>query len=62
VNVLVLYGTTEGQTGKIARLTADRLTAHGHAATPVEAAAAAPGLDPHAFGAAVIAASLHAGR
>jgi menaquinone-dependent protoporphyrinogen IX oxidase len=29
-NILVLYGTTEGQTRKIARFIADRLTARGH--------------------------------
>lgn len=59
-NILVLYGTTEGQTRKIARFIADRLTARGHDASLVEAAEAEA--EPPAFGAAVIAASLHTGH
>lgn len=38
MNVLVLYGTTEGQTREIARFVADRLAARGHAASLVDAA------------------------
>jgi menaquinone-dependent protoporphyrinogen oxidase len=59
-NILVLCGTTEGQTRKIARFIADRLTARGHEASLVDAAEAEA--EPRAFGAAVIAASLHAGH
>lgn len=62
MNILVLYGTTEGQTRKIARFVADRLTARGHEAQVIDAAEADPEFDPGAFGAAVIAASLHAGH
>jgi menaquinone-dependent protoporphyrinogen oxidase len=60
--ILVLYGTTEGQTRKIARFIADRLTARGSEVTLIDAAEAEAELDPRAFGAAVIAASLHAGH
>jgi menaquinone-dependent protoporphyrinogen oxidase len=61
-SILVLYGTIEGQTRKIARFIADRLAARGHEARLVDAAEAEPELDPRAFCAAVIAASLHAGH
>jgi menaquinone-dependent protoporphyrinogen oxidase len=62
MNVLVLYGTTEGQTREIARFAADRLAARGHATTLVDAAEVEPGFDPGAFDAALVAASLHAGQ
>jgi menaquinone-dependent protoporphyrinogen oxidase len=62
MSMLVLYGTTEGQTRKIARFIADRLAAGGHEARLIDAVEAAPELDPVTFGAAVIAASLHAGH
>lgn len=57
---LVVYGTTEGQTRKIARFIADRLAVLGHEARLIDAAEPEP--EPGTFGAAVIAASLHAGR
>jgi menaquinone-dependent protoporphyrinogen oxidase len=62
MSILVLYGTTEGQTRKIARFAADRFAAQGHATMLVDAAEAMSGLDPGSFRAAVVAASLHAGR
>jgi len=62
MNILVLYGTTEGQTRKVARFIADRLSVRGHQAQVIDAAEADPELDPGNFGAAVIAASLHAGH
>jgi menaquinone-dependent protoporphyrinogen oxidase len=62
MNVLVLYGTTEGQTRKIASFIADRLTAAGHAATLVDANDVVPALDPASFDAVLIAGSLHLGR
>lgn len=61
-DILVLYGTTEGQTRKIARFIADGLTARGHEARLVDAGEAEADLDPRAFGAAAIAASLHTGH
>jgi menaquinone-dependent protoporphyrinogen oxidase len=60
--ILVLYGTTEGQTRKIARFIADRLTTRGHEARLVDAAEVVPELDPRTFDAAVIAASLDTGH
>jgi menaquinone-dependent protoporphyrinogen oxidase len=62
MNILVLYGTTEGQTRKIARFIADRLAARGHVTMLIDAAETEPGFDLHAFDAAVVAASLHAGH
>lgn len=60
--ILVLYGTTEGQTRRIARFIVDRLIAAGHEASLVDAAEAAAELNPRTFSAAVIAASLHTGH
>lgn len=62
MNILVLYGTTEGQTRKIAQFVADRLAARGHVARLVDAAEPGLACDPGAFDAALIAASLHAGH
>ena len=62
MSILVLYGTTEGQTRKIARFIADKVAAPGHEVTLIDAAEAEAELDPRAFGAAVIAASLHTGH
>jgi menaquinone-dependent protoporphyrinogen oxidase len=61
-SILVLYGTTEGQTRKVARFIADRLAARGDEARLVDAVEAERKLDPRAFRAAVIAASLHTGH
>jgi menaquinone-dependent protoporphyrinogen oxidase len=62
MKVLVLYGTTEGQTKKIASSIADRLTGSGHAVSLVDANEVPPSLDPARFDAVLIAASLHVGR
>jgi menaquinone-dependent protoporphyrinogen oxidase len=62
MNILVYYGTTEGQTRKIAQAVADRLAAQGHAITLIDAVEARPDLDPATFDAAIVAASLHAGH
>lgn len=62
MKALVLYGTTEGQTRKIAGFVADRLKRAGHVPTLIDANEVPPSLDPAAFGAIVIAASLHVGR
>lgn len=59
--VLVLYGTTEGQTGKIARFVADRLKEKGLEATLLDAADADEGAALAGFDAAIVAASLHIG-
>ena len=59
-DVLILYGTTEGQTRKIAEFVADRLDSRGLQPAMLDAATADP--DPAGFSAALIAASLHAGH
>jgi menaquinone-dependent protoporphyrinogen oxidase len=58
---LILYGTTEGQTRKIAEFAADRLKKQGEYVTLAEAAQAPWDLRPNEFDAAILAASLHAG-
>jgi menaquinone-dependent protoporphyrinogen oxidase len=62
MKLLLMYGTTEGQTRKIARFVADRLKQQGHQVELVNAADAIPAVDPHDFNAVIIAASIHAGR
>jgi menaquinone-dependent protoporphyrinogen oxidase len=59
--VLILYGTHEGQTRKIATFVADRLRAKGLSAVLVDAADLREGDPLPAFDAVIAAASLHAG-
>ncbi len=59
--VLVLYGTTEGQTRKIAGFVADRLRASDREVSLIDAAAVPEGLDPAAFDVVIVAASVHVG-
>jgi menaquinone-dependent protoporphyrinogen oxidase len=59
VNVLIVYGTTEGQTRKIAEWAAKHIRDHGHVVTLYDTADAGPHLDINAFEAFVIAASVH---
>ncbi len=58
---LLLYGTTEGQTRKIADAIAGHLTKAGDSVTCADASQTPPP-DPAAFDGAVLLASLHAGR
>ena len=58
--ILVLYGTTEGQTAKIARALANTLHAEGHAVDVLAAAPRTPNLGDYAG--VVVAASVHGGR
>ena len=62
MNVLLLYGTSEGQTGKIARFVTERLVQDGQKALMIEARESAFIPDLGEFDAVLIAASLHAGR
>lgn len=62
MTILILYGTTEGQTRKIVGFMADRLESAGHAVTVIEGIDAPRDLDPRRFDAAIVAASLHLGR
>ena len=59
MNVLIVYGTTEGQTRKIAEWMATRIRERGHQAELRDSAALAPDLDLKAFDAFMIAASVH---
>jgi menaquinone-dependent protoporphyrinogen oxidase len=62
MKILLLYGTTEGQTRKIAEFVAARLKSFGDAVTLVDANAAADTVDLRDYDAAILAASLHAGQ
>lgn len=58
--ILILYGTTEGQTAKIAHTIAQSLRSQGDGVEVVAAAGAAP--DPAGFAGVLVAASVHGGR
>ena len=57
--ILVLYGTTDGHTAKVARAITDALWTHGVQADVVDAARDDP--DPSAYAGVIVAASVHAG-
>ncbi|MFC2968629.1 flavodoxin domain-containing protein [Acidimangrovimonas pyrenivorans] len=61
MKILIAYGSTEGQTRKVARFAADRLVEAGHV---VELMRAGDGeeLDLDRFDAAILAGSVHVGR
>lgn len=59
---LIVYATTEGQTRKIARFAADRLTDAGHSVELLDAAAAgATEVDPQKYDRILLMGSVHAG-
>ena len=62
MKLLLVYGTTEGQTQKVARFVADHAAKQGHQTQVVNAIEATATADPREFDAVIIAASLHAGR
>lgn len=62
MKLLLVYGTTEGQTRKIARFVVDHLERRGHQTLLVDAIEATAAADPRGFDSVIIAASLHAGR
>jgi len=62
MQILLVYGTNEGQTEKIAAFVADRLARCGHQVTTVSASDARTTPDPHRFDAMLVAASVHLGR
>jgi menaquinone-dependent protoporphyrinogen oxidase len=59
LNILIVYGTTEGQTRKIAEWTATHMREHSHQAELRDSAAFAPVLDLGTYDAFIIAASVH---
>ena len=58
--LLILFGTTDGQTGKIGRFLGDQFRAQGHEADLVEAGKGADP-DPSGYSAVLVAASVHIG-
>ena len=61
MDILIVYGTHEGQTRKIATFTAERLRGKGHAVTLLDAADIQLGAPIPPFDAAILAGSLHVG-
>lgn len=59
VSILIVYGTTEGQTRKIAERSAERVRERGHRLTVLDSSALMPSLDLNSFDAFIIAASVH---
>jgi len=62
MKLLLIYGTSEGQTKKISGFVADRLAQGGHETTVLNAAESDPAADPSDFDAVIIAASVHEGH
>jgi menaquinone-dependent protoporphyrinogen oxidase len=60
--VLILYGTSEGQTAKIAEAMAGTLRSGGAAVDVVRAGRTGHGPRPEDYAAVIVAASIHAGR
>ena len=62
MQVLLVYGTTDGHTRKIADFVAGRLGRHGHHVVVARAGDAHTLPDPRSFDAILVAASVHLGR
>lgn len=62
MRMLIVYGTTEGHTRRLAHFTAEQLRSHGRQATVEEAGPDDLHPDPGAYDATILAASLHVGR
>lgn len=63
MKILLVYGTTEGQTRKISGFVAEQLAQRGHRTEVVNAIdEAAATTDPRNFDAVIVAASIHAGH
>ena len=61
MRVLIVYGSTQGQTHKIAEFVAERWHGQGHDVVVFDAARIAPVVDPLRYDATLVATSLHAG-
>jgi menaquinone-dependent protoporphyrinogen oxidase len=62
MKLLLVYGTSEGQTQKISGFVADCLAQKSHRTLVANAVESPPTADPRNFDAVIIAASVHAGR
>ena len=62
MKILVFYGTTEGQTGKVCAFIAERLRAKGDVVTLTDAAVPGEPIDLRDYQAAIVAASIHVGQ
>lgn len=62
MSILILYGTTEGQTRKIVDFMRQRLEAAGHLVTLWEATTDTASLNPGGYDAVIVAASVHLGK
>lgn len=60
--ILILYGTTDGHTRKVANSVADTVRTAGCTADVVEAASAGGRIGPEGYDGVVVAASVHAGK
>src|SRR5512134_1335959 len=58
--ILIAYGTSEGQTAKIAEYLAEAIRAQGHDAFPADIARGAPA--PAGYHAVIVGASVHKGK
>jgi menaquinone-dependent protoporphyrinogen oxidase len=59
LDVLIVYGTTEGQTRKIAEWTATHIRGRGHQAELYDSAAPVSDLDLETYDAFIVAGSIH---
>lgn len=62
MKILVLYGTTEGQTRKVCTFIAETLRSKGAVVTLIDAASPGERVDLQDYQAAIIAASIHVGQ
>ncbi|QRV17730.1 menaquinone-dependent protoporphyrinogen IX dehydrogenase (plasmid) [Haloterrigena salifodinae] len=62
VSILVLYGTGEGQTAKVAETIAEALEERGHESTVTDVAAESGSVDVDEFDAVLVGASIHVGK
>ncbi|ADB63140.1 protoporphyrinogen oxidase (plasmid) [Haloterrigena turkmenica DSM 5511] len=62
VSILVIYGTGEGQTAKIAETVADAIEERGHETTVTDVAADSGSVDVDDFDAVLVGASIHVGK
>lgn len=62
MRILILYGTSEGQTAKIASFLAERFTGAGQQVALIDASRQPASLEVTDFDAAIVAARVHAGR